>query len=163
MKFLFIFYFTYDGFVWIATWFYFNLSWIRSHIRKSRSSILYEFDFFCFFVETSSCLCIFILYFFKLSFSSCLIATYYVGAINVLIIFGVMFMNGSDYYQYFCGLFIYFLFFKRIKILPRVKLMLCYVAVTVWCMLRLWQVYQVAQVVTGKTGISFPKRIVYTK
>jgi len=28
--------------------------------------------------------------------------------------------------------------------------------------LRLWQVYQVAQVVTGKTGISFPKRLVYT-
>jgi len=30
-------------------------------------------------------------------------------------------------------------------------------------LLRLWQVYQVAQVVTGKTGISFPKRLVYTK
>ena len=29
--------------------------------------------------------------------------------------------------------------------------------------LRLWQVYQVAQVVTGKTGISFSKRLVYTK
>jgi len=30
-------------------------------------------------------------------------------------------------------------------------------------MLRLWQVYQVAQVVTGKIGILFPKRLVYTK
>jgi len=30
-------------------------------------------------------------------------------------------------------------------------------------LLRLWQVYQVVQVVTGKTGISFPKRLVYTK
>jgi len=30
-------------------------------------------------------------------------------------------------------------------------------------LLRLWQVYQVVQVVTGKTRISFPKRLVYTK
>jgi len=29
-------------------------------------------------------------------------------------------------------------------------------------LLGLWQVYQVAQVVTGKFGISFPKRLVYT-
>jgi len=30
-------------------------------------------------------------------------------------------------------------------------------------LLRLWQVYQAAQVITGKTGILFPKRLVYTK
>jgi len=30
-------------------------------------------------------------------------------------------------------------------------------------LLRLRQVYQVAQVVIGKTVISFPKRLVYTK
>jgi len=35
-------------------------------------------------------------------------------------------------------------------------------SVRVTYMLRLWQVYQVAQVVTDKTGISFPKRLVYT-
>ena len=79
-RFLCLFFFTYNGFAWNATRFSFSLSGIGSYIRKSRGSITYQPHFFCFFVGTGSCLYIFIIYFSKFAFCSCIPATYLRGS-----------------------------------------------------------------------------------
>ncbi|QHO38624.1 NAD(P)H-quinone oxidoreductase subunit 6 [Arachis hypogaea] len=72
-----------------------------SCIRKFRSSIFYQPHFFCFFIGTSSCLYILFYILSNSHFVAAAQLLIYVGAINVLILFAVMFMNGSEYHQDF--------------------------------------------------------------
>ncbi|QHO07795.1 uncharacterized protein DS421_14g466870 [Arachis hypogaea] len=92
-----------------------------SCIRKFRSSIFYQPHFFCFFIGTSSCLYIFILYFIKLPFCSCRTTTYLRGSykrFNPLCCdvhewFGISPRFSSFYrwgWNYFDGLYKYFCF-----------------------------------------------------
>ena len=98
-KFRFIYLFTYNGFAWTNTWFSFSLFGVRSYIRRYRSRITYQHNLFYLFVGT---VLVCISLFYILSNSHLVAAAQlliYVGAINVLIIFVVMFMNDSEYYK----------------------------------------------------------------
>nr|YP_010233243.1 NADH dehydrogenase subunit 6 [Centranthera grandiflora]QSX28445.1 NADH dehydrogenase subunit 6 [Centranthera grandiflora] len=96
-----------NGFTWTNTRFSFSLSRIRSYIRKSGSSITSESNFFYSAFSFSLGLVLFCISLFYIISNSYFVAAaqllIYVGARNVLIIiiFAVMFINGSEYYNNF--------------------------------------------------------------
>lgn len=94
---LFIFIFFHNEFTWTNTWYFCSIFGINSYIRRSGSSITYESRWFCLFIGIGL-VCISLFY---ISLNSYFVTAtrflIYMGAINVLIIFAVMFMNGSEY------------------------------------------------------------------